>query len=260
MRHSTRASMLFSRSCSTRVSSTPREELLALDAAGFDGGGDLLEADGIGVAEGQVFELAAHFAHPEAVGEWGVDVEGLAGDGFLAVGLQVLEGAHVVEAVGELDEDDADVGDHGQQHLADVFCLAVFAIGELNFVDLGDAFDDVGDLIAEAGFNLLTGGGRVFDGVVEEAGGDGGRVHLHFGENFSHFKRMDDVGLARGTHLALVVLDAEVPGFADEIYVFVGTIGLYLAEEGFKADVNGVVLRGRRGLCSLLARAGAIVR
>src|SRR5208282_1978619 len=140
----------------------------ALNAAGFDGGGDLLEADRIGVTEGQVLELAAYLAHAEAVGEWGIDVEGLAGDGFLAVRLQVLEGAHVVEAVSELDEDDADVGDHGQQHLADVLGLAVFAIGELDFVDLGDALDDVGDLIPEAGFDLFAGGGRVFDGVVEE--------------------------------------------------------------------------------------------
>ncbi len=63
--------------------------------------------------------------------------------------------------------------DHGQQHLAHVFGLAVFAVGELDLVDLGDAFDDVGDLIAEAGFNFLVGGGRVFDRVVQQAGGDG---------------------------------------------------------------------------------------
>ena len=39
--------------------------------------------------------------------------------------------------------------DHGQQHLADVLRLAVFAVGELDFVDLGDALDDVRDLLAE---------------------------------------------------------------------------------------------------------------
>ncbi len=64
----------------------------------------LFEADGVGVAERQVFEFAAHFAHAEAVGERGVDVEGLAGDSFLALGLEVLESAHVVETVGEFDE------------------------------------------------------------------------------------------------------------------------------------------------------------
>ena len=154
MRHSTRASMLFSRSCSVKVSSTLRRKLLALDAAGLDRGGDLLVADGVGVAEGEVFELAAHLAHAEPVGERRVDVERLAGNRFLAIGLQMLEGAHVVEPVGQLDQDHADVGDHGEQHLAHVLGLAVFAIGELDFVDFGDALDDVGDLVAEAGLRF----------------------------------------------------------------------------------------------------------
>ena len=79
-----------------------------------------------------------------------VDVEGFAGDLLLLLGLQVLERAHVVQAVGELDDDDANVGDHGEQHLADVLGLVVFAVGELDLVELGDAFDDVRDLLAEA--------------------------------------------------------------------------------------------------------------
>jgi len=57
--------------------------------------------------------------------------EGFAGDGALALGREVLEGAHVVQAVGELDEDDADIADHSEEHLADVLGLASFAIGEL---------------------------------------------------------------------------------------------------------------------------------
>ena len=78
-----------------------------------------------------------------------VDVERLAGNFLLALGRQVLEGAHVVQAVGEFDEDDADVVDHGQHHLAEVFGLRFFAGGEVDLADLGDALDDVGDLLAE---------------------------------------------------------------------------------------------------------------
>ena len=181
------------------------------------------------------------------MGERRVDVQGFAGDGLLAIGLEVLEGAHVVEAVGQLDEDDAYVGDHGEEHLADVFGLAVFAIGELDLVDFGDALDDVGDLVAKGGFDLLVGGGGVFDGIVEEAGGDGGGVHLHFGEDFSDLKGMDDVGLAGGAHLALMVLDAELPCFANEANVVTGAIGLDLAEESFEAGVDGVGIDRRGG-------------
>ena len=103
----------------------------------------------------------------------------------------MLQGAHVVEAVGELDDDDADVGDHGEEHLADVLGLMVFAVGELDFVELGDAFDDVGDLLAEALFDLFGGDVGVFDGVVQQAGGDGGGVHLELGEDEGDLERMD---------------------------------------------------------------------
>ena len=223
------------------------QELLALDAPRLDGRGDLLVAHRVGVAEGQVFELAAHFAHAEPVRERRVDVQRLAGDGFLAVGLQVLERAHVVQAVGQLDEHHAHVGDHGQQHLAHVLGLAVFAVGELDLVDLGDAFDDVGHLVAEAGFNLLAGGGGVFDGVVQKAGGDGGRVHLHLRQHLGHFKRMDDVGLAGGAHLAFVVLHAEIPRLADEADIFTGAVGLDLAEERFKTLVDGLPIAEQSG-------------
>ena len=65
------------------------------------------------------------------------------------------------------------------------------------------------------GGNLLAGGGGVFDGVVQQARGDGGGVHLHFRQHFGNFKGMDDVRLAGGAHLALVVLDAELPCLAN---------------------------------------------
>ena len=41
-----------------------------------------------------------------------------------------LEGAHVVEAVGELHQDDADVVHHGQEHLAVVLGLPLLGGGE----------------------------------------------------------------------------------------------------------------------------------
>ena len=217
----------------------PAQELLALDALGFDGLGDFLEADGIGVAESEVFQFTADFAHPEAMGERCVDVEGLARNSFAAVGLQVLKRAHVVQAISEFDEDNPDVGDHGQKHFADIFRLTVFAVGELDLVDLGDTLDNVGDLVAEIGLDLLTGGRGVLNRVVQQTGGDSRRVHLHFSEHFRHFERVDDVRLTRRTHLALVMLDAKLPGLANKSNVFSGSIDLDEAEKGFDATIDG---------------------
>ncbi len=45
------------------------QKLLALNAARLNRSGHLLIADRVGIAECQVFEFAAHFAHPQTVGE-----------------------------------------------------------------------------------------------------------------------------------------------------------------------------------------------
>ena len=82
----------------------------------------------------------------------------------------------------------------------------VFLVCELDAVELGDALDDVGDLGAEAAGDFGGGDGRVLDRVVEEAGGDGGGVHLHFGEDLADGEGMDDVGLAALALLVAVLL------------------------------------------------------
>ena len=190
--------------------------------------------------------------------ERGVDVEGLAGDLLLFFRLEVLERTHVVQAIGELDDDDADVGDHGEEHLADVLGLVVFAVRELDLVELGDAFDDVGDLLVEAFGDLGGGDVGVFDGVVQQAACDGGGVHLELGEDVRDLKGMDDVGLARGAELAGVLLLAELPGAADQLEVVVRTIFVDEAENllevgldqgGIGAEAFAWRRRWRCGFC-----------
>ena len=107
-------------------------------------------ANGIDVAEGEVLQARralcpcpgdapAERRCPESRVQW---IPG-------ASSAKMLQRAHIVQPVGQLDDDDANVRHHRQQHLANVFRLAVFAIGELDLVDLGDAFDDVRHLLAE---------------------------------------------------------------------------------------------------------------
>src|SRR5580658_8230854 len=126
------------------------EESLALLAAGVDGFFHLLETYGIEKAEAEIFEFAANLAHAQAVSDGRINFQRLFGDLVLAIRLQVFERAHVVQAVGQLDQNHTDVVDHGQHHLAQVFGLLLLARGEVNFADLGDAFDDVGNLLAES--------------------------------------------------------------------------------------------------------------
>ena len=127
------------------------QERFAFFAAGLDGVLHLVVGDGIDVLESEIFQLAANLAHAQAVRDGRINFERLARDLLLPLRRKKLQGAHVVQAVGQLDEHDADVVHHGQHHLAHVFGLRLFRRGEVDLADLGDAFDDVRDLLAEFG-------------------------------------------------------------------------------------------------------------
>ena len=88
------------------------KKLLALFSTGGNCVADLFVRNRIKVSETQVFELAANFAHAKPVGDGTVNVQSLLRDFLLAIGRQMLERAHIVQAVGELDEDDPDVVHH----------------------------------------------------------------------------------------------------------------------------------------------------
>ncbi len=121
---------------------------------------------GLEILERQLLELVLDLAHPEPVGDRRVDVERFLGNLHATLFRQVLERPHVVETVGELDQDDADVVNHGQEHLAEVLRLTFLARGEGNGADLGDTLDDMRDFGAKQLGDALGRGQRVFDDVM----------------------------------------------------------------------------------------------
>ena len=136
----------------------------------------------------------------------------------------MLEGAHIVQAVREFDEHHADVIDHGEHHLAQIFRLLLFAGGEIDFADLGHAFDNVRDLLAELLANIDDGDGSIFHRVMQQPGGYGNRIHLHFGQHMRDFERVNEIGLARGADLAGVMLLGKFVGLADDLQIVGGTV------------------------------------
>ncbi len=210
------------------------QKRLAFLAARLDGVLHLVVGDGIDILEREVFELAANFAHAQAVRDGRVDVERLAGNLLLPRRRQKFQGAHVVQTVGQLDEHDADVVHHGQHHLAHVLGLRLFRRGEVDLADLGDALDDVRDLLAELGLDLVDGDRGVFDGVVQQAGGDGRGIELHLGQNGGDLQGMRQVRLAGLARLALVMLQRKFVGFLDggEIVGRGGRSGLCAGDRG----------------------------
>ncbi len=108
----------------------------------------------------------------------------------------MLERAHVVQAVGELDEQHADVARDGDQKLAEILGLLGLLGHEVEPLDLGQAVDEGADLGAEELVDLGAGGVRVLDDVVQQRRDDGRIVQLEVGQDRRDFEGMGEVGSA----------------------------------------------------------------
>ena len=126
-----------------------------------------------------------------------------------------VHSAHVVQAVGELDDDDAHVLAHRQQHFSDVFRLLLLLRGQRHFAELRHAVHERHDFLAELARDILECDGRVLDRVVQQRRDDGTRVHADADEDIRHADRVDDVRLSGQTELTLVGLAGERVGAVD---------------------------------------------
>ena len=162
--------------------------------------------------EGEVFELVVDAVQSEPVGDRRIDLERFAGDAPALLRRQAAERAHVVQAVRELDQNDAYVARHGEQHLAEALGLMLLVGGELDAVELGDTVHQLGDALAELARDLALGDRRVFHDVVQQRGGQRLRVEMQLGEDVGDRERVDDVGIAGLAELTFVCGFGEVVG------------------------------------------------
>jgi hypothetical protein len=197
-----------------RVEDLP-DHFAAVAARGLDRLGQRLVAQRVQVRERQVLQLAVDVVQAEPVRDRHVDFHGLAGDAALFGGRHHAQRAHVVQAVGQLDQDDAHVRRHGQQHLAEVLGLGLDHALEFDLLQLGQAVDQVRDLRAEALDQLFLLDVLVLDHVVQQRGHDGLGVELPVGADLGDGDRVGDIGFARLAYLAEVHLVGEAVGFLD---------------------------------------------
>ncbi len=109
-----------------------------------------------------------------------------------------------MEPVRKLDQQDADVTRHRDDHLADVLGLRELARAELELVELREAVDDVRDFVAELLFQRLQRDIGVLDGVVQERRGQRRRIEAKLGEDPRDRERVLDERLTRSPVLAFV--------------------------------------------------------
>ncbi|MNC14120.1 hypothetical protein D3C75_618860 [compost metagenome] len=206
--------------------------------------------------EAEILELGEHAVHAEAVGDRCVDLQGFLGDAPALLAGQHLEGAHVVQAVGELDQDHADVAGHGHGHLLEVFRLRLGLGLEVHLGQLADPVDQFGDGLAELRAEGILGDAGVLDDVVQHGGHQALMVHVHVGEDAGDGQRMGDVGFAAAPALAVVGLLGVVVGAADQIDLIRGEVAAEPVGEGVYAGQGNHSRPVRAGTSGARRRPG----
>ena len=101
------------------------------------------------ITEGQILKLPLNGVNAETVCKRRVNFHCFARNGLLLMHRHILHGAHVVQAVGQLNHNNAYILGHRQKHFAVVFNLLVLFADVFNFAELGNAVNKVCHLHAE---------------------------------------------------------------------------------------------------------------
>ena len=155
----------------------------------------------IELAERQIVELLAHLMHAHAAGERRVDFQRLFGGAAARFRRHVLKRAHIVQPIGELDQQHAHVVGNRQQQLAEIFRLLGFFGNQIEFFQLGQTLDQRADIVTEQAVDFGAGRLGILDGVVQQRGGDGRVVELEVGEDRRDLDRMRKIRIAGGAPL-----------------------------------------------------------
>ncbi len=187
---------------------------------------------GLGVLEGEILELPLDLPHAQPMREWCVDLYRLACDALLFIGRQVLESAHVVEPIRELDDDDPDILGHGHEHLANVLgLLLLHRPGATELRQLGDAIHQARHVATEALLDLGDGEVRILGNIVQECRRQGLGVHLKRCQVVAHGDRVRDVRLAGAAQLAFMGARRHLVCAADQALVDPGPMLLRFGDD-----------------------------
>ena len=170
-------------------------------------------------AEAQFLQLPVCRIQAEAVRDRRVNLHRLAGNAAPLLRRHVVERAHVVRTIGELDENHAHIARHREQHLAEALGLRLFAALEFKLVQLGQAVDQLCDFGAELLGKLALGHALVFDHVVQQRRHDRLHIQLPARADLCHGHGMRDVRLAALAVLPEVRLIGEVERFLHQLEI-----------------------------------------
>ena len=138
----------------------------------------------------------------------------------------MVERAHVVQPVGELDQQHAHVLGDRQQQLAQVFRLLRLLRDEVELLQLGQSLDELSDVGAEQLIDFSPRRRRILDRVVQQRDGDRRLVEMHVGQDCGDFERMREIRIARSPPLMPMLLHGIDIGSVEQRLVHVRLVAL----------------------------------
>ena len=75
------------------------------------------------ILQRQVIQFDLQFADTKSLGDGAINLQRLLGNPLLALRCLVLQRAHIVQTICQLDHNDADILRHGEEHLTQILCL-----------------------------------------------------------------------------------------------------------------------------------------
>ena len=156
------------------------------------------------VLQAEVFQFRFEVVKAQTMCKGSVHEQGLGSDLLLLVRTHVLQGPHVVQSIGQLDEDHADVVAQGQQHFAEVLRLRAGA----RLKDPAHFCQPIHNrplFGAKHALHILQRHVRVFDCVVQQGAYNARGAQPHFPRHHT--------GHGDG------VVDVRLPAFAADVFV-----------------------------------------
>ena len=130
-----------------------------------------------------------------------------------------------MQAVGELDQENADVVGDRQQQLAQILGLFGLARHQFQPLQLGETFHQRADLVPEGLVDFGAGSLGILNGVVQKRRDDGGIVELEVGEDRCDLKRVRKIRIAGRPGLCAVRLHGVDVGAVQQVFVGVRVVG-----------------------------------
>ena len=169
------------------------------------------------VLHAEILQLRFDGVQAKTIGQRSEEVNGLARNLNLLILGHSAQCAHIVQAVGNLDKDNAHIVRQGEQHLAEILRLTR-CVGIEDARHLGQSIDHRCNLLAEDMLHILHRVVGILHHVVKE-----GCNHRFYAQtylvnnNLCHCNRMQEVRLARTASYTLMCLLGKEIGTLDEV-------------------------------------------